>query len=168
MNGTFAQALEQREPDPVVVDPRDGAVLDLAVQPQEALVDVLLELRRREAQMKDWRIAVEDELVRRHGDREEPESVGDYQVDVDRAWRREWDPEELELVATDLVDRGLLSLFDISGLIGNVRKVDGRKALDLFNRADEETARELRGCFEWRHGRPKVGVTSSSTSVVKP
>jgi predicted HTH domain antitoxin len=147
-------------PQPVAVDPRDGAILTLADAPAEQLADVLLELRRREAQMKEWRTAVEDELVRRHGDRRAAQVVGDHEIDVDRGHSRVWDPEELELVAVDLVARGLLSLHDISGLIARAPKVDGRKAMALLNRVDGDALVELRRCFEWEtKGRPKVKVT---------
>lgn len=159
MNGTFAAALERRE-QVIVVDPRDGTVIDLQAQPHEALIDVLLELRRREAQMKAWKTAVEDELIRRHGDRRGAETVGAWEIDVERGRGRIWDSEELELVCVDLIGRDLLSLQDIAGLIVRETKVDGRKAQALLGRVSGEAETELRRCFRWEQkGRSRVKLT---------
>lgn len=143
-----------------VVDPRSGEVVDLANAPHPELVDVFLELAKREKAFKDWRTAVEDELVRRHGDRRAAQVVGAHEVDVDRGYGRVWDPDELEMVATDLVARGLVRREDVDGLVEDVLKVDGRKAQSLLNRVDGDALAEIRRCFRWeQRGRAKVKVT---------
>lgn len=143
-----------------VVDPRSGEVVELANAPHSELVDVFLELAKREKAFKDWRTAVEDELVRRHGDRRAAQVVGNHEVDVDRGYGRVWDPEELEMVAHDLVARGLVRREDVDGLVEDVLKVDGRKAQSLLNRVDGDALAEIRRCFTWaQKGRAKVKVT---------
>jgi hypothetical protein len=142
----------------VVVDPRTGVAFQPGEVSDSLLVEIFGELQRREKQMQEWRRLAENELVRRQQDKGWTVVDGN-RIDVDNGMSRVWDAEELELVATDLVARGHLSLFDISGLIRNERKVDGRKALDLLNRGDEETGIELRRCFQWKRGRARVKVT---------
>jgi hypothetical protein len=147
-------------PQPVAVDPRDGAILTLADAPAEQLADVLLELRRREAQMKEWRTAVEDELVRRHGDRRAAQVVGDHEIDVRRTWTRQWDTEEVEALAADLVSRGAVSLADVSDLIVAKRTVNGTRAQKLLNRLTGPDLAAFSEAFTWiERGRPKVDVT---------
>jgi hypothetical protein len=159
MTKSFTQAVEKRD-TAVVVDPRTGTVLDLAGEHHELLIDVLLEIRRRDQQLKEWRQALEDELIRRHGDRRGAQVVGDHEVDVDRGWGRVWDPDELLEVIEGLIGRDLVALTAVSDIVTKVPKVDGRKAQALLSRLDGDALVELRRCFRWeQRGRAKVKVT---------
>lgn len=144
-----------------VVDPRSGEVVDLANAPHPDLVDVFLELAKREKAFKDWRAAVEDELVRRHGDRRAPQVVGGHEVDVDRGMSRVWDPEELEGILEYLIEEGRISERDAEPVIKSFAKVDGKEAVKLLGRLEGEALVELRRCFRWEQkGRAKVRITS--------
>lgn len=160
MSPSFAQAIARREEHgPVAVDPRDGAVLDLATVDHELLAEVLLELRRRETQMKEWRAAVENELVRRYGERRAAQPVGNFEINVDQGFRREWDANNLLDTLTDLEERGLVRAADVVGVVEVMAKVNGTEAARLLTRSQGEVLTELSECFTWKPGRPRVTVT---------
>ena len=171
MTESFAEAagraLEQRETGlaiapsgRVAVDTGTGEIVYLQDAPHEQLADMLADLRAHEAQLREWKAQVEEELVRRHGDRRSAQTVGPWEVDVDRQMGRVWDPEELTEVAKDLVHRGLLTIGAVDGLIKVERKVDGRRAQRLLERVEGDALVELRSCFAWEQkGRPKVKLT---------
>jgi hypothetical protein len=158
---SFSEAVARREPPALpVVDPTSGEVLDLANAPHDQLVKVFLALEERKKAFTEWTKAVEDELVRRHGDRQAAQVVGDHEVDVDRGFTRVWDPEDLDAVINDLVERGLIDKADAGVVSWANPKVDGRKVAQLLNRVDGDALVELRRCFEWvQKGRAKVKVT---------
>lgn len=165
MSPSFAQAIARREEHgPVAVDPRDGAVLEVPDAPHELLAELLLELRRREDQMKQWRLAVEDELVRRYGERRAAQPVGNFEVEVERSMGRVWDATDLVAVAEELAERGLIRQADIAGLAHWEAKVDGRKAAALLSRVEGDALVELRRTFHWEQkGRPRVRVTPAAS-----
>ena len=142
------------ELQPTVIEPRTGETVTLATATESQLVDVFLELEKREKQYREWRTAVEDELVRRAGDDTHRDGW-----DVDQPMRRAWDAEDLIETVSDLVGRGLLTVMDAQGLVRDEPKVDGRKAADLLKRVDGEALVELRKCFTWQKGRARVKVT---------
>lgn len=151
--------LERHHPE--AVDPRSGEVIDLPNAPHESLVEALLILQDHERRAKDWRTAVEDELVRRHGDRRAPQVVGGHEVDVDRGMSRVWDPEELEGILEYLIEEGRISERDAEPVIKSFAKVDGKEAVKLLGRLEGEALVELRRCFRWEQkGRAKVRITS--------
>lgn len=146
--------------EPVAVNPRTGETIDLPNARHENLVEALLVLQAHERRAKEWRTAVEDELVRRHGERRSAQVVGGFEVDIDRGYTRVWDAEELELVLVDLVAAGLVASKDMAGVITREPKTDGRKMQTLLNRVDGDALVELRRCFKWeQRGRAKVRVT---------
>jgi hypothetical protein len=171
---SFSEAVARREPPALpVVDPTSGEVLDLANAPHDQLVKVFLALEERKKAFTEWAKAVEDELVRRHGDRRAAQVVGDHEVDVDHSATRTWDIDDLSATIGDLMARGLLDPRDASGLIKNELKVDGKKAAALLSRLEKdadvvphdqnEALVELRRCFTWKKGRAKVKVTPVAT-----
>ena len=148
------------ELQPTVVEPRTGETITLATASESQLVDVFLELEKREKAFREWRTAVEDELVRRAG----PSNHGNG-WDVDRPMARKWDPEDLIEAVSDLVGRGLLTIMDAQGLVRDEPKVDGRKAADLLKRVDGEALVELRKCFIWEsRGRARVKITPAGST----
>ena len=147
------------ELQPTVIEPRTGETLTLATASVSQLVDVFLELEKREKQFREWRTAVEDELVRRHEDNHGATLVDKQLVDIDRPVQRKWDPEDLIETVSDLVGRGLLTIMDAQGLVRDEPKVDGRKAAALLAQVDGEALVELRKCFTWQKGRARVKVT---------
>jgi hypothetical protein len=144
-----------------VADPRTGEVIDVATIDHQALVGIFLATQDYERRVREWRQTVEDELVRRHGDRRAAEVVGDHEVDVERGFSRVWDADDLADVLVDLLMRDKLSVEDVQGVVVQQEpKVDGRKAVQLLNRADEDTLIALRRCFRWeQRGRARVKVT---------
>jgi hypothetical protein len=157
-----------RPAPPTAVDPRSGEVIDLANAPHEDLVEAFLILQDHERRAKEWRTAVEDELVRRTDElteRHEIDSVhiGDYVLEVERGWSRIWDGEELAGALQCLEGESLLKQAECAGLIRRVDelKVDGKKAAALLNQLDGEALVELRRCFKWEQkGRARVKVTA--------
>lgn len=144
----------------VAVNPRTGETIDLPGAPHDDLVEAFLILQDHERRAREWRQAVEDELVRRHGDRRAAQPVGAFEIDVDRGYGRVWDADDLVLAVHDLIAAGLLRQEDSRGLTKTEVKVDGRKAAQLLNRLDGEALVELRRCFKWeQRGRAKVRVT---------
>lgn len=160
MADSFDAALAKRDDPAEVLDPRTGEVVDFYEAAHPYLVDVLLVLRDYEQKIKGWRQVVEDELVRRHGDRRSAQVVGSHEVDVDRGYSRVWDADELEGVLNDLWERGVELPGHAVEILSRETKVDGRKAQALLNRVDGDTLVELRRCFKWeQRGRAKVRVT---------
>lgn len=143
-----------------VVDTYSGEVIDLAAVEHEFLVALTVELRRREAQIKQYREAAEAELVERHGDRKVPQVLGDFEVNVERKWSRDWDADELQGVLDDLVERDLLDSRQASGLVRVIAKVNGTEAQRLLNRLEGEALVAVQDCFVWKEARPKVTVTA--------
>ena len=145
-----------------IVDPRTG----VAFKPEEVrdnlLVEIFVELERREQQMSEWRKLAEDELVRRYGDRRAAWPIGNVEVTVDRKRSRAWDVEDLMSTVSHLAQEGLLTIRDVQGLVTEetVHKVDGRRAAELLAGLQGEALAELSRCFTWQQkGRAKVEVT---------
>jgi hypothetical protein len=152
---------------PTAVDPRSGEVIDLANAPHADLVEAFLILQDHERRAKEWRTAVEDEIVKRADTEQTTFVVGEWQLDIDRGYQRKWDVDDFERTITDIVDRGLArssglhAVSDFIGLIKTERKVNGAAAALLLNRLDGEALVELRRCFKWEQkGRARVKVTA--------
>jgi len=158
----FAKALTKRE-QATVVDPRTGVMFPIEEVKDDLLVEIFTALEEREKQYQTWRRQAEDELVRRHGGRKEPWQLGAREITVESNYSRVWDATELQLVVEDLVERGLLRVGDVNGLLLDQEpKVDGKKAADLLNRSQGDALMELRRCFSWKQGRPRVRVTPTA------
>jgi hypothetical protein len=146
--------------EPTAVDPRSGEIIDLANAPHADLVEAFLILQDHERRAKEWRTAVEDELVKRAGTMQ-TDLVGEWQLDIDRGYQRTWDVDETESTVIRLIDDHALSVADVSGLIKTTRSVDGNIAKRLLERLDGEALVELRRCFKWEQkGRARVKVTA--------
>jgi hypothetical protein len=151
-----------------VVDPRTGVMFGIEEVKDDLLVEIFIELEAREKQMQEWRRMAEDELVRRRDAAlgeytSDPWTVGARNVDVNHGWTRQWDATELETVVEHLVERGLLGAGDAAGLLTEQEpKVDGKRAVDLLNRTEGDGLMELRRCFTWKQGRPRVRVTPAA------
>ena len=151
---------------PSIIDPRNGDLHQVAHVDHQPLVDILLALRARLDQLKQWEQIVNDELVRRHEDRKAAQVVGAYEVDVTTTRGRDWDAEALHDTLRDLVDRGILGAHEIEGIVILEKRVDGKKAVALLNDLDGEALQMVRDCFTWKKGRAKVEVTP--TAVLEP
>jgi len=145
-----------------LVDTSSGEILDFTRIDHEFLLDMLDELRRREAQLKTFRIAAEDEAVHRHGDRQAAQPVGEWEVNVERRSTREWDVAELERTLTDLQARGLVDDAARDRLIHIKPVVDGTAAKRFVDHLDGEALDAVRQCFEWKDSRPKVVLTRTT------
>jgi len=159
MTDSFSKALEQQAE---VLDTRTGELFHPEDADHEDLVEILLALRDAEKRYRDWRTQVEDELVRRFGDRRAAQPVGGFEVNVRRGWSRQWDVEDVESLAADLVSHGAVSLTDITNLIVTEKKVSGTVAAKLLNRLSGPDLAAFSEAFAWvEKGRPKVEVTAS-------
>jgi hypothetical protein len=150
--------------EPTAVDPRSGEVIDLANAPHGDLVEAFLILQDHERRAKEWRTAVEDELVRRHEAHDysrEPQTIGEYIIEIDKGRVRHWDVDDVEAVVSDLIQRRLLDPQEAAGLIKEHRSVDGNIAKRLLDGADSDVLFELSRCFSWQQrGRARVKVTA--------
>jgi len=151
-----------------VVDPRTGVMFPVEEVKDDLLVEIFTELEHREKQMQEWRRMAEDELVRRRdalmGEyTKDAWQVGTRHIEVDHKRTRTWDATELQMVVEDLAERGLVRPQDADGLLTEQEpKVNGKKALDLLNRSEGDALMELRRCFRWKQGRPRVKVTPTA------
>lgn len=149
----------------VAIDPRNGVAFKPGEASDEMLVAAFTELDRRERQFKEWRVLVEEEIVRRHGDRRAARTIGNLEVDVDRGYSRAWDPDDLMATVSFLAQEGLLRIVEVEGLVTEEKaiKPNGRKLASLLTQLEQEDRTEaleqLKGCFRWKHGRAKVKVT---------
>ena len=149
-----------------VVDPRTGVMFPVEEVKDDLLIEIFTELEAREKQYQEWRRMAEDELARRVEKYAGFEIAG-KSVEVDGNFKRVWDATELQLVVEDLIERGLIRAEDADGLLTEQEpKVDGKKALDLLNRSEGDALMELRRCFSWKQGRPRVRVTP--TAQIEP
>jgi len=149
-----------------VVDPRTGVAFKPEEVRDDLLVEIFTELERRERQMKEWRTAAEDELVRRYGDRRAPWPIGNVEVSVKRGRGRQWDAEDLMSTVSQLAQDGLLTIRDVQGLVTEEKtyKVDGRRAAELLSSLQGEALAELSRCFTWtQRSRPRVEVTPAAS-----
>lgn len=134
-----------------VVHPVTGEVIEqLRQQPPEALAEVLLALREHAAEVKRMDKLVDAELRRRLEIVGRRITIyGDYEVQVDRSWRRVWDADELEGTLRDLVDRGAVHAGEVTEVIRHETVVNGNEARRLLTRLSGDSLAELERCFRW-------------------
>lgn len=149
--------------DMVAVNPQTGELLDhLEQQPPATLCEALDAIHHRQADMKQWEAALEDELRRRLAVRRRKRDVMDgWEVANDTKRSREWDADELEGVLADLVARGTVQAGEITGIIQRVPKVSGTAAMKLRSRLTGDPQVAVDGTWEWKESRPKLTVTRS-------
>lgn len=148
--------------DLVIVDPRDGTLLEnLADEPTDLLAAVAVELKAREQHLKAMRAAVETELTTRvqTAGRRRVTAAG-HELKIEPTRGRVWDPEDLEECLRELVDQGTLNAGELTGLITHETKVDGKLAQKLLGSLDGQARGLLERCYRWENkGRPKLVIT---------
>lgn len=157
--------------DIVVVNPRDGTILDnLNNQPSDLLAAVAHDLRAREKQLAEMRKAVEAVLLGRlEQEGRRLALVGDYEIQVDTGRGRVWDGEDLEHALRELVDAGTLQAGELTGLIRHETKVDGKAAVRLLGLLSGRPRGLVEACFRWEtKGRPRLTVTPSVQLLEEP
>jgi hypothetical protein len=134
-----------------VVHPVTGEVIgQLRQQPPAVLAEVLFELREHAAEVKRMSKLVDDELRRRLETVGRKITIyGDYEVQVDRQWRRVWDADELESTLRDLVDRGAVHAGELTEVIRHETVVNGTEARRLLSRLSGDALHDLERCFRW-------------------
>jgi hypothetical protein len=137
-----------------IIDPRTMVAFAPHEVTDELLVEILLELKRRESAMTEWRRTTEDEIVRR-GLR----AAGAYRVDIGEARSRVWDGQQLHQTLARLLEDRIITIRDATGVVERTYKVDGRKAVHLLDTLDGEALQMVRDCFTWKAGRTRVQVT---------
>lgn len=147
-----------------IVNNRTGELLDLGDVDHADLAAAVQTLQETVASAKTVLAAMEDELVRRHGDRRHGQVVGDHEIDVTRSFSREWDVDDLIETISYLATEGQISVTDVQGLVKEelVHKPDGTKLAHLLRhleRFNPEAHQELAKCFTWKAGKPKVKIT---------
>jgi hypothetical protein len=153
----------------VAVDPRDGRVLgDMTVEPSTVLADLVLELKRRESELRSWRDVVEAELRGRlAAEHRRLAVVGDYELRVDSG-RGEWDGDELEGVLRALIDDGTLAVRDVTGIVTRQTKVDGHAARRLLNSLTGPPKAAVGDCYRQGVGKPRLTVTRAVELLPAP
>ena len=146
-----------------VTHPATGEVLDLDNAPSEQLAEAALELKEREAQLKSWRQAIENELLGRlDKGRRRKVVVGEYEVEIATSWRRVWDHEDLETVVAGLLDAGVLKHAEVGGLLTpQPAKLDGKLAASLIDRLSGDAREAVEGCFTWEQQKSRLTVVRS-------
>lgn len=145
--------------DLVIVPATPPQRVDLDATDDE-LAPLVLELAQRERALNELRHRVEGELMARmrsaeHRTRRLPSG---HTLQLRTGRRRVWDPDDLETVARDLVDRGVINASVWSGLIRHETKVDGTLAVRLLSQLDGSARSQLDDCYHWQDGRPSLTV----------
>jgi hypothetical protein len=146
------------------VNPATGEILEhLDQQPPESLADTLAEIQARQAEMKRWSGAIEQELRRRLRVLElRFKQFGDYEVRLEGGRESEWDAEGLEAVLKYLVDEGHVNVGDVADVITHPAPVVARaKAKSLRDRLDGGARRAVEACCTWKDKPDKLTVTRS-------
>ena len=146
-----------------VGDPVTGEVLPLDAA-SDRLAEVALALKEREQTIKEWRQLVEGELHRRLREQDRRRAtVGQWEIEIEASGRgRVWDADDLEAVARELLEQGVVQASEIGGLITRPPKVDGKLAAGLLTRLTGSSRDALARCFRWEtKGRPRLSITKS-------
>jgi hypothetical protein len=146
----------------IVIHPSTGEILgDLQAAPLEVLADTYLHLQDRERQVKEWRQLLAVELQARLVIRQRSVMVvGDYEIRHEVGNESVWDAEELEFVLRGLVDDGVITASEATGVI--VRKVDVNRteAKRLQARLTGPARKAVEACCTWRRkSRASLTVT---------
>jgi hypothetical protein len=164
-DATPGNELEVRHPRdetkmPVVVDPITGEVHEHPGDlPTDRLAALVYNLRRAEAERRLWRDLLVDELrLRMRRDERTDARIGDYQITLKSADRRDWDADELEGVVNDLVATNVLDQREITELWRTKREVNGMEAKRLLDRLTGASHDLLSGCFKWIRRDPTVTI----------
>jgi hypothetical protein len=147
--------------DGLVVHPATGELLPaLDTQPPERLAEMLFAVRELQARLKDFGVLVEDELRGRMETRgRRLWVVGDYGLGLESRNESVWDGEELEGVLRDLVDQGVVTAGELTGLIRHETVVSRTEANRLTGRLSGAAKAAVEACRTWKRvsrGRVKV------------
>lgn len=145
----------------LVMNPRDGTVIEnLTDQPNELLAHVAHELRTRERELNKMRAVVEAELTDRMTAEDRQRLITDhYEIQLEGARSREWDPDALEAALRQLVDDGTLHAGELTGILTHQVKVDRKAAQRVLGTLQGRPLALLEGCFRWEKGRARLVVT---------
>jgi hypothetical protein len=135
-----------------VVHPGTGELFeDLESTGPERLADLLLAIRDKQAALKEADHVVSDEIRQRMELRgRRAWVVGDYGLELDAGQTSVWDADELEVALRQLVDDGVLSARECTGLLTH-EVVVHRSELNRVIARLQGPARELVvRCRTWR------------------
>ena len=141
--------------------------IDLEASTDE-LAPVALALAELERELRALRAQVETELLERmrRNDQRVAHLPSGHTLQLRTGRRRVWDPDELETVVRDLVDRGTVNPGAWTGLVRRETKVDGTLALRLLGQLDGTARRELEECFQWQDGRPSLKIIAPGAPAI--
>lgn len=144
----------------IVVHPSTGEVLgDLQSAPPEVLADTYLHLQDRERQIKEWRQLLAVELQARLTIRQRSVMVvGDYEIRHEAGNESVWDADELEVVLQRLVDEGVITATETTGLIRREATVNRTQAKRLQARLTGHARDAISTCCTWRR-KPRASLT---------
>jgi hypothetical protein len=144
----------------IVVHPSTGEILgDLQAAPPEVLADTYLHLQDRERQIKEWRQLLAVELQARLAIRQRSVMVvGDYEIRHEAGNESVWDADELELVLARLIDEGVITASETTGLITRVATVNRTQAKRLQARLTGHARTAIDTCCTWRR-KPRAQLT---------
>lgn len=119
-----------------VVNPATGELVDqLDKVPAETLAELYVAVRDHQQRLENTRRALKAELQNRLEIKGVARMlVGDYEVGESHGSRSTWDGEQLEAVARDLLDAGVITSRDVAGLVRHETAVNGHVANSLSRR----------------------------------
>jgi hypothetical protein len=148
-----------------------GEVLDLGSAPPETLALALDTLRARQQLYKQWGSALEDELRRRLALRDRRSTVfGEWEVEAERA-RSEavWDGDEVEAQLRALIDDGVISARECTGVVTHETVVHRAEINRLLGRLSDTARQSIEQFRSWQSsGRGKLRVTKSVPLIATP
>lgn len=149
--------------DLAAVNPETGEILEhLEQQPPDALAEALDAVRNRQAELKRWNDALEDELRRRLKARQATIAVfGEWEVESSRKRESEWDADELEPTMQRLADEGVIRAGDWTDVITRDPIVSRSRAGALLGQLDGAAAEAVKACRTWKEKRAQLTVTRS-------
>jgi hypothetical protein len=82
-----------------------------------------------------------------------------YEIQLEGARSREWDPDALEAALRQLVDDGTLHAGELTGILTHQVKVDRKAAQRVLGTLQGRPLALREQCFTWEKGRARLVVT---------
>jgi hypothetical protein len=154
----------------VAVNPATGEVLErLDEQSGEILAEALHVVHERQAELAQWRDALEGELRRRLKIRQAKLAVfGEWEVQTAGSRESVWDVDELEQALQALVDDGVIQAGDVADVITRKPVVSRSAAKRLLSRLAGPARERIAAACTWREKPGKVTVVRSVALPAPP
>jgi hypothetical protein len=154
----------------IIYHPETGEVYEHIDQdPPERLAELGIAIRERIEQLKGIQVMVDAELRRRLEIKKKAMVVfGDFEVQYTPGRESVWDAEALEIAMGDLVNEGVLTAGELTGVIKREPEVVRSKANALLGRLTGAARASVESCRTWRDRRTARLVITRSAQLVAP